>query len=37
MTESVINESSLSKVSNGHRFSKKFLQGLNLVIKQAKI
>jgi hypothetical protein len=36
MTESVINESSLSKVSNGAEFSKKFLQGLDLVIKQAQ-
>ena len=35
MSESVINEASLSRVSNGAEFSKKFLQGLELVIKQA--
>ena len=36
MTESVINEASLSKVPNGVEFSKRFLQGLDLVIKQAQ-
>ena len=31
-----VNEASLSRVSNGAEFSKKFLQGLELVIKQAQ-
>ena len=31
-----VNEASLSRVSNGVEFSKKFLQGLELVIKQAQ-
>ena len=31
-----VNEASLSKVSNGVEFSKRFLQGLDLVIKQAQ-